>query len=55
MIKANIEVVDNGFIIHIYEESGKSQKQFVAKEYFEITDILKKSLKKGGKGERLDT
>ena len=51
MLKANIEAVDNGFIVHIYEDSGKGQRQFVAMEYYEITEILKKYLKKGGKNE----
>ena len=47
MIKANIEIVENGFLIHIYgEKPSEGQKTFIAKEYEELTEVLKEEMEK---------
>ena len=42
VMRANIEVVDNGYVIHIYGEDGKasSTKNFVAFKLSDIPEIL---------------
>ncbi len=54
MLKANIETAENGYVVHIYNESDTASKNscrtFIAVTPQELSDIITKNIKlKGGK------
>lgn len=46
MRQANVEHVENGYIVHIFTtENGLADKHFIAESEYEVGEIIKKHLK----------